>query len=106
MNTLNSISELKNIIQSGELSILFKKSPICPVSHGAEREVESFLNQASSIKSYVVDVIGQRPLSQEIAKETGVQHESPQVFIFNKGEIIWKGSHYKIKANELLKQIS
>ena len=106
MNTLNSISELKNIIQSGELSILFKKSPICPVSHAAEREVESFIEQTPSIKSYVVDVIGQHPLSQEIAQETGIRHESPQVFLFKSGEKIWSGSHYKIKANELLKEIS
>jgi bacillithiol system protein YtxJ len=106
MNTLNSINELKNIIQSGELSILFKKSPICPVSHSAEREVQQFLNEATHISSYVVDVISQRPLSQEIEKEIGVRHESPQVFIFKSGKIQWKGSHYKIKANELLKQIA
>lgn len=106
MNTLNSISEVKNIIQSSELSILFKKSPICPVSDGAEREVQDFIERSQSIKSYVVDVIAQRDLSQEIAKETGIKHESPQVFLFQSGQIIWKGSHYKIKANELLQQIS
>ena len=55
--------------------LVFKKSPICPTSHMAEDEFERFVERlkgADSLKILSVDVIGQRPISLQIATDTGV----------------------------------
>ncbi len=41
----------------------------------------------------LVDVLSQRPLSQAIAAQFGVRHESPQILIIEDGEVIWHASH-------------
>ena len=40
-----------------------------------------------------------RELSQEIARRTGVRHESPQALVVRNGEVVWNASHYDITAD-------
>ncbi len=40
-----------------------------------------------------------RDVSNEIAKRTGVRHESPQTLILRNGEVVWSASHFDITAN-------
>lgn len=39
-----------------------------------------------------------RALSDEIAARTGVEHETPQVFILRDREVLWTASHGQIRA--------
>jgi bacillithiol system protein YtxJ len=64
-------------------------------------EVEAFLRQHPSVQAHVVDVRAQRLLSQQIAARSGVQHESPQVIIFQRGAPIWNASHYDVTARDI-----
>jgi bacillithiol system protein YtxJ len=43
-----------------------------------------------------VQAIQQRPLSQQIAQRTGVAHESPQVLLFQNGQVVWQASQGRI----------
>jgi bacillithiol system protein YtxJ len=69
-------------------------------------EVERALNQRPNLSAYLVDVRAQRPLSQQIAAQSGVQHESPQLIIFRRGAPIWHASHSDITASEILRHLS
>ena len=54
---------------------------------------------------YLVDVLGQRPLSQRIAADLSIRHESPQVIVLQAGKPMWHASHYDVTADTLEKQV-
>jgi bacillithiol system protein YtxJ len=64
-------------------------------------EVEAFLHQQPNLPAFTVDVRAQRPLSQQIAARSGVQHESPQIIVLRRGVPIWNASHYNITTDAL-----
>ena len=67
-------------------------------------EVEIFLHQQPNLMAFTVDVLAQRPLSQQIAARSGVEHESPQVIIFRRGTPVWNASHQDITVAALSRQ--
>lgn len=76
--------------------LVFKHSPICPVSHRAEAELEAFLGGLEADRELVLarlDVIAQRPLARGLTAALEVRHESPQALWFEHGELVWHGSH-------------
>jgi bacillithiol system protein YtxJ len=58
-----------------------------------------------TVPVYLVDVIGQRPLSREIAARLAITHESPQVLLFRNGGVAWHASHYDVTAESLAAQV-
>ena len=68
-------------------------------------EVETFLRQQPNLTAFTVDVRAQRPLSQQIAARSGVQHESPQVIIFRRGTPVWNASHQDITTDALTRNL-
>lgn len=81
--------------------VLFKHSTRCPVSAGARRELVAFSEQMPDVDCREVLVIEQRPLSQQIAQETGISHQSPQALLFKDGAVVWNASHYSITEKAL-----
>jgi bacillithiol system protein YtxJ len=77
----------------GSPAIIFKHSDSCGISTRAH-------GQMSQIEQPVGLVIVQkaRALSDEIAARTGVEHETPQVFILRNREVLWTASHGQIRA--------
>ena len=76
--------------------LVFKKSPICPVSHRAEFELKSWrksLTDEDPVRIAMVDVIEERPLARGLTAELNVKHESPQALWFAEGALAWHGSH-------------
>jgi bacillithiol system protein YtxJ len=78
---------------NGSPAIIFKHSNSCGISARAHE-------QMSKIERPVGLVIVQkaRALSDEIAKRTGIAHETPQAFILRDREVLWTASHGQIKA--------
>jgi len=76
--------------------LVFKKSPICPTSSMAERELRLWLETVASgddVTLAMTDVIAQKPLARGLTKELGIQHESPQALWFSGGELKAHDSH-------------
>ena len=84
-----------------EVAIIYKHSSICPVSWSAKREVKRFIEQNPNVPVYVVNVRQNRELSQQLAEELGVQHESPQIILMRSGETLKHTSHHQITAQLL-----
>lgn len=55
---------------------------------------------------YFLDLIKYRSLSNQIAEDFAVYHESPQVLIIKNEECIYDESHSGIQVDEISKQIS
>lgn len=88
-------------VRGNEVAILYKHSTRCPTSWSAKRQVERFLDQSTGTPVYVVDVIQNRSLSMQIAKDLGIKHESPQVILLRSGEVVEHVSHHKITVRLL-----
>lgn len=81
--------------------ILFKHSLTCPISHAAYEEMSLLKNEPVSL----VIVQDARPVSNEIASRTSIEHESPQALIVRDGKAVWHASHYDITKSAVLRAL-
>lgn len=108
MRFLRDIQEweaLKEEAQGARGVVILKRSPICPISAAAEREFDAWyerIPEEANVFCAKVDVIASRPLSQHIAEELGVAHQSPQVlWLTPETKAQWHTSHRSITADNL-----
>ncbi|WP_240418674.1 bacillithiol system redox-active protein YtxJ [Paenibacillus periandrae] len=78
--------------------VVLKHSTTCPVSANALQEFENYLSkQPNEQVDYVlVKVIESRPVSNQIAEDTGVKHASPQILYVKDKESVWNTSHWAV----------
>lgn len=105
--------QLKEILTGEEFSqawnnstnkavLLFKQSTTCPISAGAFMRFNTFLKSTTEdIEAYFVKVRETREVSNQIAEETGVQHQSPQILLVKNKEVLWNASHAKITEESI-----
>ena len=111
-NKIGNIEEWESFYASNNSKdkIIFKFSPICPISFMAEKKFDSWvknLNNAKELEVAKVDVINSRSLSQLIEKQTNIRHESPQViWLDKKGKVKWDANHYSITKGALDEQLT
>ena len=84
----------------GEPVWLFKHSLTCPISATALREFQEFARGAAG-SCAVIEVQTARDVSTELARRTGVRHESPQALLLRDGAVVWHASHWHIRADSL-----
>ena len=84
---------------------IFKHSPSCFISktvlRNFEKEIESLENTDDIAELYFLDLLAYRPLSNKIAEDLGVRHESPQLLVVENGKVINNASHQNISINQL-----
>ena len=114
IETLTEVAQWQSLWESSKLAaaptlLIFKRSPICPTSHFAERIFNLFaasLPDKLALRIYSVDVIGARPVSQRIAADTGITHQSPQTLLIQPGQkVAWHASHEDIERDALEKNV-
>ncbi|WP_281887343.1 bacillithiol system redox-active protein YtxJ [Paenibacillus sp. YYML68] len=83
--------------------VILKHSTACPVSFSALEEFESYLGKTPNedVEYLLVKVIESRPVSNQIAEETGVKHASPQVLYVKNKETVWNTSHWSITEKHM-----
>ena len=84
---------------------LFKHSTVCPVSAGAMRQFTYFAEEEDGAKYWQVLVREDKEISNMIAAETGISHESPQLILFRDGKPVWNCSHRAIRGDAMSKQL-
>jgi bacillithiol system protein YtxJ len=84
--------------------LVLKHSPRCPTSHFVERVFRKWAKDldAGTLRIVAVDVVNARPISQKIAADTNVRHESPQALLIGGGQrILWNDSHEALTSENL-----
>ncbi len=99
--TLHDLPAWRAAIAGHPVVMLFKHSPICPVSAAALREWEAFCRACPDLPKLFVDVIADRAVARGLADECGVRHQSPQAILFRGGRPAWDASHAAITADSL-----
>ena len=79
---------------------IFKHSTRCGISAGVLRQFER-QEDLEEIDFYLLDLLANRDLSDEIAKRSGVWHESPQLIVFKDKKVVAHASHYDIMSIQL-----
>lgn len=93
------------IAQSSEKPILiFKHSTRCGISRMALRQFESAFD-SDEIVPYFLDLLAHRDISNAIALQFHVPHQSPQLLLIKDGKCLYDASHGDIDAVELKHRI-
>lgn len=97
-NEIHTTEELDALFEKSNEQpiVLLKHSTTCPISAGVYQEVS---NADADVNLIVVQHA--RNVSDELAKRTGVRHESPQAFVLKNGKTVYHASHYDITANDV-----
>jgi len=104
LTELRQIEEIQKL--SNEIPILiYKHSTRCSTSLMVLNRLEKNWQEEYDhhFKSFFLDLIAFREVSNAIASIFNVEHESPQVLVINKGRSIYTGSHYEINYPDILK---
>lgn len=96
------LSEVKNL-SNAKSQLIFKHSTRCPTSSMAKSRLERGTSP-EGIDFYYLDLIKHRNISQKIADEFDVSHQSPQVLLIKNGECVYDESHSGITMDEIVEQ--
>ncbi|MCC6695835.1 MAG: bacillithiol system redox-active protein YtxJ [Candidatus Hydrogenedentes bacterium] len=105
VHDLTSLSELDACLVESEQRpvFIFKHSTACPISSEAYRQVAAYVAAAApgDPPVYLVKVIEDRPVSNQIADVLGVVHKSPQIILVSSRATAWSASHYGVRAEKM-----
>ncbi|WP_037320194.1 bacillithiol system redox-active protein YtxJ [Salegentibacter sp. Hel_I_6] len=80
---------------------IFKHSTSCGISKMVLRNFESQFEEDENTKLYFLDLKKHRDVSNAVAENLGVRHESPQFIILQNEEVVHHASHQDIDAAKL-----
>jgi bacillithiol system protein YtxJ len=104
-NILTSEEQLKALLENSftRPQVIFKHSTRCAVSSTAKARLEKTTGP-ETIDFYFLDLLAYRSLSNKIAEDLNVYHESPQVLLIKNGECIYDESHLAIRMDDIAGQ--
>lgn len=78
--------------------VIFKHSTSCSISRATLDRLERNWKQEDllPVKSYFLDLLSYRKISNEIASTFNVEHESPQILLIKNGKSVYDKSHFEI----------
>lgn len=107
MNNWKDLQTIDQLKEAQALSFtlpvaIFKHSTRCGISLHANSELENMSPELESkIQVYYLDLLNYRSLSNLIAEELKVMHQSPQLIILKDGEAVKSSSHSGVRPKFL-----
>ncbi len=105
--SITHIDQLNEIIALSNQKpvVIFKHSTRCSISRTVLKQFEREFNLANETETYFLDLLKYRSISNEIANQFNVFHQSPQLLLIKNGKSLYNASHSDIDASELAKKI-
>lgn len=103
--TISSVNDVETIIDRSRVvpCLILKHSTSCPISSMAKSRVEmSWDFDDDKIEAYYLDLIAHRSVSNFIADEFGIRHESPQALMIVDGKCTYNASHLSIRVEDMV----
>ena len=105
--SLESAEQLSGIKQQEGYSLIFKHSTRCSISLMAKKRLELDGDSLpANLPVYFLDLIKYRDISNLVAEDFQVHHQSPQLLLIKDGECILDQSHGEISVDEALQELS
>jgi bacillithiol system protein YtxJ len=104
---LTDIQQLAGIKELSKTrpQVIFKHSTRCSISSMAKSRLERN-KQPESGDFYFLDLIKHRSLSDKIAADFDVCHESPQILLIKNADCVYEESHSGIQMDEIAEQLA
>ena len=103
--TIKSEEDLEKAVKESYQNrvAIFKHSTSCFISKTVlknfEKEIEN--EEEQNVSFYFLDLLALRPISNKIAEDFGIRHESPQLIVLENGEAINNASHQDISLSQI-----
>ena len=107
-NRISDAEDFQSIVKKSvqKPQLIYKHSPSCSVSFLTKRDLDSNAQQLSEkADMYLINVIQERALSNAIAQELAIRHESPQAILLKDGKVAWEGSHWQVNEEAISSKI-
>lgn len=106
LTTLGHLDRIDELSATGPV-LIFKHSTRCSISKAALHRLERDWSAADDAahKTYCLDLLGHRDISDAVATRYHVQHESPQALVISHGQCVYHTSHMGITYRDLLKAL-
>ncbi|WP_036154854.1 bacillithiol system redox-active protein YtxJ [Maribacter forsetii] len=101
---LNAVDQLNNIklASKGRPQVIFKHSTSCGISRMVLNMFKSSYGlEDGQMDLYFLDLLANRDVSNAVASEFGVMHQSPQLLIIKNGVVVIHDSHGAISDIKL-----
>lgn len=101
---LESADQFRNLLKNSALvpKVIFKHSTRCGISRMALKSFEDgYTLNSDQASFYLLDLLNHRELSNLIASELNVMHQSPQVIVIINNEIVYTDSHHGIDIHKV-----
>lgn len=95
-------NDLKDAVEKSHRKkvVIFKHSTRCFISRTVLKNFENEVqNSDKNIDYYYLDLLACRSLSNKIAEQFGVEHQSPQIIVLENGIAVGNASHQAISLN-------
>lgn len=102
---LTQIEQLQEIIDKSAHTpqVIYKHSTRCSISLVVKNRLEKEA-APEAVDFYFLDLLAYRPISNAIAEQFRVYHESPQVLVIKKGECVYDDSHMAINMDDIIER--
>ncbi len=107
--TLSDLGQLNEIIETSieKPVLIFKHSTRCSLSRMALKQFENEYDVSENVaNAYFLDLLNHRDISNQIAKQFSVEHQSPQLILIKNGKATYSVTHSDIDANNLKKNLN
>lgn len=112
-----SWQELKNVEEYREAVnhsfekpvLFFKHSTTCFISKTVKKNLEKQINESAEkdkVDLYYLDLLHFRPISNLMANDLNVTHQSPQAILLKNGIVKYNASHDSIDFQDILKSLN
>lgn len=101
-NVLESREDLENAMEESTTQrvVIFKHSTRCHISKTVLRNFQKEMEEEEKNASfYYLDLLAHRDLSNQIAQDLGVRHESPQLLVVENKALVKEASHSAISLS-------
>ena len=100
---LQNEDQLQEIVLNSDTKpqVIFKHSTRCSVSSMAKNRLDN-KNQPEGIDFYYLDLIQYRKISNRIAADFEITHQSPQILIIDHGKCVYDESHSGITMEDIV----
>lgn len=112
MKTWKSVKEKEDFYTLLENStkkpqIIFKHSTTCGISaHARYKLEEGFEVIEGKADFHYLDLLAYRPISNLIAQELKVTHQSPQIIVLKDKQVVYTSSHHAIAPMSIARHLS
>lgn len=100
---LTSFKQLEEIAESSceKPVVIFKHSTRCGISRAVLKQFEAEFDARANAHFYLLDLLNFREISNGIAQQFRIRHESPQLLLIRNGECVYNASHGDILFGRL-----